>query len=87
MNYFTANINYVEQTELLTFDSDKTDITVNVSIIVTNETMLAEDEEFLVHLSFPGGPIPRVTLAPDNATIAIFEINGEGKSYQPFSIL
>ena len=49
--------------------------TVNISIYATNETNLEVDEEFIVSLSFQE-PIPRVTLEPYNATIAIHEIDG-----------
>ena len=56
---------------------------MNISINATDETNLEVDEEFIVSLSFleSGEPIPRVTLEPDNATIAIYEIDGESMIY------
>ena len=60
----------------LTFNSTKIENTVDIFIIATNETQHDVDEEFIVSLSFPGEPIPRVTLEPNNVTVAIFEING-----------
>ena len=62
----------------LIFDSTRREHTVNISIIDTNETQPEVDEMFIVSLSFPesGESIPRVTLEPDNATVAIFEIEG-----------
>ena len=60
----------------LTFNSTIMENTVDIFIIATNETQPEMDEEFMVSLSFPGEPIPRVTLEPDNATVTIFEING-----------
>ena len=71
-------MNYGELNYSLIFDSAKTEYTVNISIYETNETNYEMDEEFIVSLSFPesGESIPRVTLDPDNATVAIYEING-----------
>ena len=63
----------------LKFNSTNIDATVNVRIHVTNETLLKMDEEFTVSLSFLRVQIPRVTLEPDNATVTIFEVDGEGK--------
>ena len=51
--------------------------TVNISLIVTNETQPEIDEEFSVSVSFPGDVIQRVTLEPEEATVAIFEVNGQ----------
>ena len=76
--YLTDGINYKGMTNYsLTFNSTKIENTVNISIIATNETQPEMDEEFTVSLSFPGEPIPRVTLEPDNATVKIFEVNGQ----------
>ena len=64
----------------LIFDSQtERERTVNILINATDETNLEVDEEFIVNLSFPESdePIPRVTLEPDNATIAIHEIDGQ----------
>ena len=73
-------MNYGELTNyLLIFDSEtERERTVNISINATDETILEVDEEFIVTLFFPESeqPIPRVTLEPDNATVAIHEING-----------
>ena len=75
-----AGVNYGELINYsLIFDSEtERKQTVNISINSTNETNLEVDEEFIVRLSFPKPEefIPRVTLEPDNATIAIYEING-----------
>ena len=71
-------MNYGPLNYSLMFDSAKTEHTVNISIYETNETNFEVDEEFIVSLSFPESEesIPRVTLDPDNATVAIHEING-----------
>ena len=75
----SADADYEELTNyLLTFNSSTTIITVSVGIVVTNDSIAEEDEEFIASLSFFGEPIPRVILDPDNATVAIFEIIGEG---------
>ena len=67
----------------MTFNSTKTEATVDIFIInATNETQPEVDEEFIVSLSFPGENIPRVTLEPDNATVAIYEINGRSMIIQ-----
>ena len=76
--FLTADINYQElSNRSLTFDPSNTESTVNILIIATNETLVEEDKEFIVNLSFPGERIPRVVLEPDNATVTIFEINGQ----------
>ena len=73
-------MNYGELTNYsLIFNSEtESKRTVNISINATDETNLEVDEEFIVRLSFPESeePIPRVTLEPDNAIVAIHEING-----------
>ena len=51
--------------------------TVNISLIVTNETQPEIDEEFLVSVLFPGDLIQRVMLVPEAATVSIFEVNGQ----------
>ena len=75
-----ASVNYGELTNYsLIFNSEtEREHTVNISINATDETNLEVDEEFIVSLSFPESeePIPRVTLEPDNAIVAIHEING-----------
>ena len=68
----------------LIFNTTKRNHTVSIPIFAaTNETQPEVDEEFLVSLSFPESEesIPRVTLEPDNATVAIFEINGKSIIY------
>ena len=73
-----ASVNYGELANYsLIFNDSQTERerTVNISIYATNETNLEVDEEFIVSLSFQE-PIPRVTLEPYNATIAIHEIDG-----------
>ena len=74
-------MNYGELTNyLLIFDSEtERERTVNIAINATNETNLEVGEVFKVTLSFPESeePIPRVTLEPDNATVAIHENNGQ----------
>ena len=52
--------------------------TVSIKIIETNDTELEQDEDFIVHLSFPGEPIPGVTLDPNKTTVTIIEFDGEG---------
>ena len=73
-------MNYGELTNYsLIFDSEtESKRTVNITINATDETNLEVDEEFIVRLSFPESeePIPRVILEPDNAIVAIHEING-----------
>ena len=51
--------------------------TVNISLIVTDETQPEIDEHFLVSVLFPEDLIQRVTLEPEDATVAIFEVNGQ----------
>ena len=79
LNILTDDVDYIGRTrDLLTFDSSNTAVTINVSIIVTNDSIPEDDEQFTVSLSFPGEPIPRVTLDPNNATVTILEFDGEG---------
>ena len=52
--------------------------TVSINIIETNDTELEQDEDFIVHLSFPGEPIHGVTLDPNKTTVTIIEFDGEG---------
>ena len=79
--FLIAGVNYGELTNYsLIFDSEtEREHTVNISIKATNETNFEVDEVFIVSLSFPESEesIPRVTLEPDNATVAIHEINGQ----------
>ena len=81
---FIASVNYggLTNNDSLIFDSAKTKHTVNISIYETNETNFEVDEEFVVNLSFPESeePIHRVTLDPDKATVAIYEIYGRSMS-------
>ena len=82
---FLAGINYERlNNSRLIFDSAKAEHIVNIPIFnMTDETNLEVDEEFIVSLLFPesGEPVPEdsVTLAPNNATVAIYELNGESR--------
>ena len=61
------------------FNSTKSEDTVNITIIMTNETVLETDEEFFVSLSLAESDvISGVTLEPQNATVSIYEASGEG---------
>ena len=64
---------------MLTFDSSNTVNTVDVSIIVNNDTTPEDDETFAAILSFPGDSIPiGVILDPNTANVTILEIISEG---------
>ena len=66
----------------MTFDSTNTEVTVNISIISdTNDTIPEIDDEFFVYLSFleEEDPIPGVILEPQNISVFIYEVDGEGK--------
>ena len=79
----TAAINYQRLTNYpLTFDSNRNEVRVDIPIHVTNDAVLETDEYFLVVLSYAKEDIHRVTLNPENTTVAIFEINGEGITIQ-----
>ena len=58
----------------LTFDSTIT--TIDVSVTIINDTVYELTEFFNAFLSFPGAPVPRVTLAPDSAQTTIFDDDG-----------
>ena len=79
--FSSAGVNYGELTNtLLIFDAAKSSHTVPISINKTDETNLEVDEVFIVSLSFPESgeltPQDSMTLEPNNATVAIFEIIG-----------
>ena len=82
---FLAGINYERLiNSRLIFDSAKAEHIVNIPIFnMTDETNLEVDEEFIVSLSCPesGEPVREnsVILAPNNATVAIHELNGESR--------
>ena len=61
-------------TFLLTFDSATTSIDVPVTII--DDTVFELTESFIVTLSFPGAPVPGVTLDPDSAQTTILDDDG-----------
>ena len=92
---FPANVDYTELTNyILTLDSTNISATVNI-IIETNDTQREDDEEFIVHLSFPREPIPGVTLDPNKATVRIVEFDGGGtyihrkvkqEKFSPFTV-
>jgi hypothetical protein len=76
---FVANIDYVELTNsTVTLNSSNESATVNIIIIETNDTEIEQDEHFTVHLSFPGEPIPGVTLDPNKTRVEIVEFDGAG---------
>lgn len=60
------------------FNSNITSAIVNITINETSSTQYENDEEFIVHLSFPGEPLSRVTLDPNKTTVEIVEFDGEG---------
>ena len=77
--YNTANVDYIELINyIVILNSNRTSAIVNITIIETNGTQHENDEEFIVHLSFPGELIPGVTLDPNKTTVEIVEFDGEG---------
>ena len=75
----SADDDYMQTHQMLTFDSSNTVNTVNVSINVNNDTTPEDDETFAAILSFPGDSIPvGVILDPNTANVTILEIIGEG---------
>lgn len=73
---FIADIDYVDLNSTVTLNSSKDSVTVNITIIETNDT--EQDEHFTVHLSFPGEPIHGVTLDPNKTRVEIIEFDGAG---------
>ena len=71
---FTDGNDYIITELLLTFDSVTTTIDVPVTII--GDTIFEHTESFDTTLSFPGAPVPRVTLAPDSAQTTILDDDG-----------
>ena len=72
---FTDGNDYNSFTNLLlTFDSVTTTIDIPVTII--DDTAFELRESFNASLSFPGAPVPRVTLSPDSAQTTIFDEDG-----------
>ena len=64
----------------LKFGSDNASLSESISIKpILNDTLLEVDEEFTLTLSLLEEQNSRVTLEPQNATVVIFEIHGEGK--------
>ena len=58
----------------LTFDPNTSSIHIPVDI--NNDNIFELTEMFSAALSFPGDPIPRVTLLPDSTQITIFDDDG-----------
>ena len=58
----------------LTFGPNTSSIDIPVDI--NNDNVFELTEMFSAALSFPGDPIPRVTLSPDSAQITIFDDDG-----------
>ena len=75
---FIADIDYVELNSKVTLNSSNDSVTVNITIIETNDTEIEQDEHFTVHLSFPGEPIRGVTLSPNKTRVEIIEFDGAG---------
>ena len=59
---------------LLTFDPSTSHIDVSVTLL--NDSIFELTEKFSATLSFPGDPLPGVTLSPDSAQITIFDDDG-----------
>ena len=59
-------------------NSSQSSATIKIGIIENRTIEHEKDEEFIVNLSFPGEPIPRVILKPDRAIVTIIEFDGEG---------
>ena len=49
---------------------------IDIPIDINNDGIFEITEMFSTALSFPGDPIPRVTLLPDSALITIFDDDG-----------
>ena len=74
-----AGVNYERLiSKTLTFDSNNNAMAVPIAIHVTNDSVVEVDEEFFVSLSYSGEDDSRVAFEPQNATVAIFEVSGEG---------
>ena len=82
--FVTAQVNYDNlNLHPLKFNPDNDSLTDVVSIQpVLGDTMLEVDEEFILSLSLLQELNERVAFEPHNATIIVFEINGEGKATQ-----
>lgn len=74
---FIADIDYVELNSTVTLNSSSNSVTVNITIIETNDTEIEQDEHFTVHLSL-GEPIRGVTLNPNKTRVEIVEFDGAG---------
>ena len=49
---------------------------IHILVNINNDNIFELTEMFSAALSFPGDPIPRVTLLPDSAQITIFDEDG-----------
>ena len=74
----TADVNYQGLTNYLMTFEEATTKEKDIPIYITNDTDIGMDEEFLVTISYSGEDITRVSLEPQNATVAIFEIDDRG---------
>ena len=76
---FTANLDFKELAETVTFDSSHNSTIISVTINKTTESNPEEDEEFTVNLAYPDEPILRVKLEPNITTVKIIEFDGVSK--------
>lgn len=78
----TAGVNYRGLSSYpVIFNTSSTETSVNISLIMTNQTVLETDDVFLVSLSLAREGSSGVKLKPENATVSIYEISGEGIYY------
>ena len=49
---------------------------INIPVNISNDSVFELTEMFNATLSFPGDPIPRVTLSQDSALVTIFDDDG-----------
>ena len=59
---------------LFTFDSVTT--TIEIPVTIFDNSVFELTEFFDATLSFPGAPVPRVTLDPDSAQTTVFDDDG-----------
>ena len=59
---------------------------MNVSLVVTNDSLSEDDKSFVASLTFPGEPIPGVTLNPDIAIVTIYKTSGQGTNLVIFCV-
>ena len=63
------------QNRLLTFDQSTNSTTVSISVL--GDDIYELTESFLATLSFSGASVPRVTLSPASAGVAIIDDDGQ----------